>query len=291
MSISMNTQCYLCRMERHLKRARRLGDDTTASAFARDLMALYASGPEGVSASYFDAATIELFNKYYNLGPDPFKEEKARSNAFVLQRMDRLRKYITVAEDPVYAGLQLAILGNYIDFGALKENVDFGKLDEMLMKAQDFSPNKKVFKHFCEELAESKELLYLTDNAGEICFDRLFAEAICEKYSHLNITFCVRGGPTANDATREDAKAAGITFPVIDNGNLIAGTQIEFLSEEAKNALERADVVLAKGQGNCETMFGCGYNVYYAFLIKCDRFEDYFAAPFMTPMLVRELDK
>jgi len=80
----------------------------------------------------------------------------------------------------------------------------------------------------------------------------------------------------------------GIPFPVIGNGNRIPGTQIDLLSKEAKAALDGADVILAKGMANCETMLGCGYNVYYAFLVKCQRFVSRFGKPMFTPMLVRE---
>ena len=71
-------------------------------------------------------------------------------------------------------------------------------------------------------------------------------------------------------------------------GNAIGGTQIAMLRPEAKKALDEADVILAKGMGNTESMFGCGYNVYYAFLVKCDRFIQFFDKPFMTPMFIRE---
>ena len=83
----------------------------------------------------------------------------------------------------------------------------------------------------------------------------------------------------------------GIPFPIIDNGNRIAGTQIDMLGEEAKQALETADVILAKGMANCETMHGCGLNVYYAFLVKCQRFVDLFGKPMFTAMLVKEKGK
>ncbi len=131
-------------------------------------------------------------------------------------------------------------------------------------------------------------MLYLTDNAGEIGFDRVFAEAIAARYPHLQITFCVRGDVAQNDATIEDAVAVGIPFPVIGNGNRVPGTQIDMLSEEAKAALDSADVILAKGMANCETMLGCGYNVYYAFLVKCGRFVSRFGQPMFTPMFVKE---
>ncbi len=75
---------------------------------------------------------------------------------------------------------------------------------------------------------------------------------------------------------------------MIDNGNTIGGTQLDQLGQEARRALDEADVIIAKGMGNVETMLGCGYNVYYAFLVKCQMFADRFQKPLMTPMLVCE---
>ena len=75
---------------------------------------------------------------------------------------------------------------------------------------------------------------------------------------------------------------------MIDNGTRIAGTQLELIGEEAKAAMDRADVIISKGQANVETLLGCGYNIYYAFLVKCQRFIDLFGKPKFTPMLVRE---
>ena len=137
-------------------------------------------------------------------------------------------------------------------------------------------------------MASGTRLLYLTDNAGEIGFDRIFAQEIARAYPQLEITFCVRGGITLNDATREDAAAVGIPFPVIDNGNRIPGTQLDQLGSEAAEAIRQADVIIAKGMANVETMYGCGLPVYYAFLVKCQRFCQLFDKPMLTPMLVRE---
>ena len=80
----------------------------------------------------------------------------------------------------------------------------------------------------------------------------------------------------------------GVPFPVIDNGTRIGGTELSQISQEAKEAFESADVILAKGMGNNETLYGCGYNVYYAFLVKCKLFMERFEKPLMTPMLVAE---
>ena len=82
-----------------------------------------------------------------------------------------------------------------------------------------------------------------------------------------------------------------LPFPVIDNGNTVGGTVLHLLSDEAKQALDTANVVIAKGMGNTETMYGCGYNVYYAFLVKCERIVQFFEKPMMTPMFIRDPGK
>ena len=288
MSIGMDAQCMACNFRRNVEAARKLGDETTATAFARALMRLYLDAPEGTSTPSLGPQINALFVKFYKLDPDRFREEKEESNRFVLSRLEDIRRKAEAAPDPVYAGLQLAILGNYIDFSALQGEVSFEKLDEMLENALEMDLDRAVYADFCRELEQGKRLLYLTDNAGEIGFDRVLAQQIQKAYPHLEITFCVRGGPAQNDATREDAAAVGLEFPVIDNGNCVAGTEISMLGAEAKAAMDTADVILSKGQGNAETLLGCGYHIYYAFLIKCGRFIDRYQKPKLTPMLVRE---
>ena len=290
MKIGMNATCLKCHFTKNLETAMALGDEKTALAFAKDLMALYLSAPEGVASPWFGPGVTELFQKHYGLSEDRYVEEKRLSNEYVLARMDAIRSRVETQPDPVYGGLQFAILGNYLDFSALQGRVSFEELDKMLDLGFTMDVDRACYEKLCRDLENGEKLLLLTDNAGEIGFDRIFAEQIAKKYPHLAITFCVRGGPVLNDATREDALAVGVPFPIIDNGNNIAGTELRLLSEEAKTALEQADVVIAKGMGNVETAYGCGYNVYYAFLVKCQMFADRFQKPLMTPMLVRELD-
>lgn len=288
MSIGMDSQCYLCHFRRNVETARSLGDDAKATEFARALMELYLSMPEGASSPTVAPGTNALFQRIFGLEADRFREEKEYSNRFVLARLDEIRRRTEAAPDPVYAGLQMAILGNYIDFSALQGEVSFEKLDTMLGKALEMELDPQAYHSLRQELAAGQNLLYLTDNAGEIGFDRIFAEQLQKAYPQLHITFCVRGAPAQNDATRADAAAVGIPFPVIDNGNSVPGTELSLLSEEAKNAMDAADVIISKGQGNAETLLGCGYNIYYAFLIKCPRFMDRFQKPKLTPMLIKE---
>lgn len=288
MSISIDTYCLQCLLRRNIALAQTLGTEEQAMAFAKEIMKLCINAPEGVSSPWFGPQIADLLHDMYGLDYDRFRQEKLDSNRFVLERLPMIRKRVTESKDPVLAGLQFAILGNYLDFSALQGQVSFEKLEEMLDKALEMELDEQVYAYFCRDLRRGGKLVYLTDNAGEIGFDRVLAEAIAAAYPDISVTFCVRGAIAQNDATREDAAAVGIPFPVIDNGNRVAGTQLDMLSEEAAAALSGADVILAKGMANAETMLGCGYNVYYAFLVKCQRFVTRFGKPMFTPMLVKE---
>lgn len=288
MSIPMDAACYQCHMRRNLDTARQHGDEKTATAFAKDLMRLYLSLPEENSSPEMAPQVNALLEKYYGLDANRMKGEKEASNAFVMARLDQIREMISGAADNLYSALQFAILGNYLDFAALQGKVSFQQLDEMLEQALQLEIDQPCYQQLCDDLKKGTRVLILTDNAGEIAIDRLLAETLQKTYPHLQITFCVRGGPIHNDATREDAREVGITFPVIDSGVAIGGTAIHLLCKDARESLEDADVVIAKGMGNTETLYGCGHNVYYAFLVKCARLSSFFDKPLMTPMLVRE---
>lgn len=288
MSISMNSYCIDCLLSKHLHNARSLGDPETAYRFAKAVMQLFLDAAAEDNSAILGARINKLYMEFYDLPQDRFQEEKEFSNRFVMERLDQIRARTEQSEDPVLTGLQYAILGNYIDFSALGKTVSFAVLEEMLEHPEKFSFDLDVYESFCQDLKTAKTVLYLTDNAGELGFDWILAEQLQKKYPQLTITFCVRGMPAHNDATREDYEFMGIPFPVMDNGSDIGGTDLASVSPETLHALKNADVVIAKGMGNTETLYGCGFNVYYAMLIKCKRLQQVFQLPFMSATFAKE---
>ncbi|MBO5868266.1 MAG: DUF89 family protein [Oscillospiraceae bacterium] len=289
MSIEMNSTCIACRVDRITAKVSTLGTEAQTTAFLKEWMKLAITYSPDVDSARCGYYTDNLIKEFYGVDPaESHIQDRRDSNQFVLERIDLIRNRIKSADDPLYAGLQYAILGNYLDFAALAGRVSYEEMDALLDKYKDFVLDKQVVADFASDLEKAENLLILTDNAGEIVFDRVLAELIQELYPDLKITFCVRGLPVANDATREDALAAQITFPVLDNGTALGGTDLETLPPETRQAFETADVILAKGMGNTESLFGCGYNVYYAFMVKCKRFEEFFGADFMQALFLRD---
>ena len=132
----------------------------------------------------------------------------------------------------------------------------------------------------------------MTDNCGEIVLDKLLLETIAGIAPHVEKTIIVRGEPVLNDATMEDALQVGIEKcgKVIPNGTNIAGTYIPWLSAEAKLAMDEADILISKGQGNFESLHGCGRNIYYLFLCKCQWFMERFGLPQYSGVFINEFD-
>ena len=286
MAINMNSLCIRCLTQKHLQAAEKL-DFQKAQGFTKDFLELMRKALDGNNSTVVAAQINRLYQQHFGLEQDRFMEEKRLSNAFIKARLPQITALVESQADPVYAGLQFAVLGNYLDFSALMGQVSFEKLDEMLEDALKLELDLQVYAQLCAELETAKRLLYVTDNAGEIGFDRICAQQLQKKYPQLQITFCVRGGPAHNDAMREDAAFMELEFPLVDTGNDVGGLDLPNLSAEAKKAMDDADVILAKGMGNTESTFGCEYNIYYAFLVKCLRFQEFFNKPYMTPMLIK----
>ena len=137
MSIPVNTECLQCYLKRNLDLVRPLGTEEKAMAFAKELMKHYIDAPAGVSSPWFSPKVADLLHEMYDLPIDRFRQEKLESNRFVMERFEQIRKKVEAATDPVFAGLQFSILGNYLDFGALQGQVSFERLEQMLNEALD----------------------------------------------------------------------------------------------------------------------------------------------------------
>jgi uncharacterized protein with ATP-grasp and redox domains len=199
--------------------------------------------------------------------PDPYKTLKLDYNTRALALLPELRARVQQAEDPFELAVRLAIAGNVIDFGALASGFD---LDREWRNADRARFGASDFEAFRADVVKARSILYLGDNAGEIVFDRLLVEVL-QEISRAEIIFVVRGEPVLNDATLEDAQLVGLDrlVPVLDNGNDAPGTVLSEIRPEVRTLFASADVIIAKGQGNFETLSDGTGNIYFLFQVKC----------------------
>jgi len=197
---------------------------------------------------------------------DPYLEVKNRYNRFALEMYPELRERVESSADPFETAVRLAIAGNIIDFG-VNSTVEQHSVRESILRSLSDPIDTQAVRRLKEAAARARDILYLGDNAGEIVFDRL----LIERLPREKATFVVRGGPILNDALIEDAKVAGITdlVEVIDNGDDAPGTILEACSEGFRRRFARADLIIAKGQGNFESFPRTDKNVFFLLRPKC----------------------
>ena len=199
---------------------------------------------------------------------DPYRLVKERSNKKALELYPMMKELVATSGDPLLASCRLATAGNSIDFGVPSSSFrDYNSLIEGALS----SPFRvDHYGEFVGCLSRASSLLYLADNAGEIVFDRVFIEEI-GTFRDIDLIFVVRGSPIINDATYEDARYVGMekVAKIISNGSDYPGTVLRDCSKQVQELFQSADIVIAKGQGNYESIDGDRRNLFYLFKVKC----------------------
>lgn len=277
--MKFHAECAACLVEANLRRAAPVQDQALRAEYMRRICGIIAEADmENEAPPLVDARIIRLRRDLLGI-EDDFTAIKHSFNQLLLGLCDKLRTRIDAAEDPLYAALQLSMAGNYIDFGVLKD-VDPDELLRLLDDAAEKHVDPDEYDQLRADLAQSGgELVFIHDNCGEIMLDRLLIETIKRLYPQQEIVSLVRGTPVLNDATLEDAVEAGLPelAELMENGlEYVAGTDLERVPEAVRARICNAKLVIAKGQGNFETLAGCGLNLYYLFLSKCPGYTQWY---------------
>lgn len=197
--------------------------------------------------------------------PDPYLPLKKRFNQLAINLYPMLEKKVKTANDPFGTAVRLSLAGNMIDFGARPgEKIDIEKEIDGALKAP---LDKQALEKFKKAVTQAQNILFLGDNAGEVVFDKLLVQEIGPQ----KITYVVKKKPIINDATLEDAEIVNLTdiVKVIDNGTDFPGTVLSACSKTFINIYEKADLVIAKGQGNYETLNDVKKTIVFLLKIKC----------------------
>jgi uncharacterized protein with ATP-grasp and redox domains len=196
---------------------------------------------------------------------DPYLAIKQESNRLALALLPSWRERLRGAENPRLAAVKLAVAANVIDFG-IKGDLTAGQIPAAL-ESSFAAPLIGDVDGFFAAAERATDILFLADNAGELVFDRLLLELLPRE----KITVVVKGGPAINDALLADAQVAGLEglVAVMDTGSDGAGIVLEACSLEFQRRFAHADLIIAKGHANFESLDGCGQNIFFLFKVKC----------------------
>ena len=287
--MKLNPFCMCCALNKQEQKIRHYPDMEKKTEYMKKVMALMSNTEEKDCAPSLSVDIQKLYSSFWNCPMEDFTEIKKEFNQLMLNMEVSIEDKIRKSNDPLEKALLYARIGNYIDFAALS-NVDQSTVITLLDEKSSEALDEKEYKNFLHDLSSAKKLVYLTDNCGEVVLDKMAVKILKEQYPNLDITVIVRGYPVVNDATMEDAEEIGLTdlVNVIGNGSNVGGTWIPGISSESRELLYDADLIIAKGQGNFETLNDCGLNIYYLFLCKCDLFQRRFHAENLQGMFLNE---
>ncbi len=258
----MRPDCFLCMLKLALHTAQVTTDDEAVQE--RVIKEIF-KHLESVSsnASTMEVLTeTQLIVKRITECEDPYKEIKRKSNEVAMRLYPKLKEMVASSSDPLLTAARIAAAGNVIDFvKGFKGNLESAVAETM---KREFALND--YDKFKSSIATSRRITYLADNAGEVVFDRVLIEEL-----NCPVTYVVKSGPWGNDATMEDALFAGIdgVARVIACGTSNPLTILSSGSKELLEAMDSADVVIAKGGSYYEFLAEEERNIFYIFMVVC----------------------
>ncbi len=209
---------------------------------------------------------------------DPWRDAKAADTEAALAMLPAVEARVAGADDPFAEAVRFSLAGNIIDAG-VGPGWDPAAFEQQLPEL----PDPDAVRDLELRIAGAGSILFLADNCGEIVLDRPLLDLIGRE----RVTVAVRGGPILNDATLDDARRSGLVdrYPVISNGAAVPGTWLEDCSEDFVARFEAADLVIAKGQGNFETLHHLDRAIAFLFLVKCPVLSKVLGLPVGTPVV------
>ena len=262
--MTIQHECLPCMVQQAVRTAQMTG--------AGDPEALYRRIFEHMSRMDLSRTNPELIGENFRIikehlgSEDPYRETKLLYDRRFMAWLEGNEARIPT----VKAAVMYAAAANIIDFNPIHQDVE-GQIERQLAEVSESRFARLDTDRLMADLAGAKTLLYLGDNCGEICFDKLLIRRIREAFPALKVFYGVRGEPVVNDATLEDARLVGMeeAAQVIDNGDGSLGTVLSRVSPAFHSVWDSADVVIAKGQGNYESLCEESKTMYFLMTVKC----------------------
>jgi hypothetical protein len=279
--------CIPCFLRQGLDAARRVTDDVSVhERIIRDVLRLASELDMDLPPPWVGQLIHRRLRELIG-EDDPYRTAKSGFNALALEMLPRLATTVRSSPDPLAAAVKVAIASNVIDLGVESE-ID----DERVVEALRGSCGRPFYgdwEQWRRRVGDAERILYLADNAGEIAMDRLLIEELGPE----RVTVAVRGSPVINDATVDDAEEVGLheLVEIIDNGSDAPGTILDDCSASFKERFREADLLIAKGQGNFETLSETDAEVFFLLKLKCPVIARHVGLPTGTHALLYSKDR
>jgi damage-control phosphatase, subfamily I len=256
--------CYPCFLRQALHAAKLSGaNEGQTEAILRQTLELMQSLPAAATPPEIGHQVHQIVRTQVG-AHDPYHQVKEKSTRQSLALYPKLKELVRKSGDPLRLAIRLSIAGNILDFGVSNQPVDLWQTVEKVIKQPFSIDDVGALK---DKLQNVEQVLYLADNAGETVFDRVLIEEL-----PVPVLYAVKEAPILNDATREDALAAGLDAcaTIITTGAQAMGVIMPLVSADFRRQFDQAALVIAKGQANYETLSEAGEKIFCLLQAKCE---------------------
>ena len=264
-------ECRDCLYNSQIKKVEAMHpDDDRLLSFKESARAICDGAPESWCAPLLMRAIDGVHRGIFG-GIIDYSSERQTFNAVLLALEDDIFSRICAAEEPLKEAIRFAMAANYIDYARISD-LNEDSVAQVISAAGRSAVGEDEYALFVGKLNRAQMLVYIHDNCGEIVLDKLLIRTIKQMYPRIKVVSVVRGGPIINDVTRADADMVGLGkyAYVFDSGAAIPGTYLPETNALTRAFIKNADVVIAKGLGNLETLYGEVCGAFYMFMCKCE---------------------
>lgn len=277
--MEIRPECVPCLIKRCIYETDLVDPDKEYSVVKECLSMLDDDYKEGVVSA--ELATRVHKRVYDMIGSeDPYRDIKIQCNRVAVSILPEAKKI--VEEGGLKGAALVSVVGNVMDLGFRDDYDDPEYLSKEFKELVSQGFGYDDMDDIEAMIKEASTIFYFTDNVGEIVFDKLFMKAIKEYDVHLTVV--VKGEPILTDATIEDALEFGID-KIADRlettGGFAIGVDPDMLPEELEKDLDDADLIIAKGMANWESLSETDYRpIAYLTRSKCRPVADSMGVPF-----------
>lgn len=268
--MKFDPHCLPCLVNQVVRTAEMVGAADAETLFQKTFALLSRMDYQALTMPELGGEAFALLKQHIG-NEDPYLETRRYYNRLLSKRLPQFSDHVNRAADPMELAVKYAIMGNVVDFSPLS-GLSLDDVERYFDGIENRSLEINDLQKMREDLQSARVLLYLGDNCGELCLDKLLIQKLRQAYPKLTVYFGVRGQPVLNDVITLDANEVGMEeyATVVSNGDGSQGTALWRTSPEFQQIYQLADVVLAKGQGNYETLDRItSKNRYFLLMAKC----------------------
>lgn len=285
--MKISPQCFPCLVNQAIQAAQRAGASQLDGMLRQCFSYLSEADFQHQTSPELAGGLFAIVKRVLNC-PDPYLSLRRQYNQLFLRCEPALEGRVLSHNDPFQLAVRYAICANLVDFGPIR-NDSLAGLEQDLPgwfrahEADAFSIDDTAALR--RQAQAARRLLYLADNCGELCMDKLLIRQLRRLNPSLQVTYGVRGLPVLNDTIEADAYEVGMNdvAAVLGNGSGAAGTELHLVSPAFRRAFDQADVIIAKGQGNYESLSGHPHpGLFFLLVPKCDSIAQSLGVPHHT---------